>query len=397
MFFAAECFALVNCVALASVCDRGRQKRYSELNTFGAETPPTSPLPGNLVLVAPLVDGRAGCRRGRGLRHGPESSLAILGRELAGARLVLVVCRYPGSGSVGRDWSHLVVLFTDALHATADSLRADFAGAAVLEISDARSRAILSNLPRGKTSSVFISYGGPDSAMAMRINDALREKGVKTWFFPRDATPGEKRHRTMSEGVNEHDRVLLPPGGPMRSSAAKMHLPGGPIRSSAAKTRLPGAPTRSAAAKTHLPRVPMRSSAARTRLPGAPTRSSAAKMRLPGAPMRSSAAKTHLPAVPMRSPAMKMHRPARPARSSGPKLRLFGPEDADLDRAATPRASALQASVRLARPLRSLHHRRPACPRLPTIPTHPPPRATRPPRPGARSRPSRTRRPRRRA
>jgi hypothetical protein len=89
------------------------------------------------------------------------------------------------------------------------TLRAEFVGIAVVEISDANSRAILSNLPRGKVSSVFISYGGPDETMAERINTTLRGKGVKTWFFPEDSTPGEKLHRVMSDGVNRHDKVLL--------------------------------------------------------------------------------------------------------------------------------------------------------------------------------------------
>ena len=57
--------------------------------------------------------------------------------------------------------------------------------------------------------SVFISYGGPDEEYADKINNFLQENGVKTWFFPKDALPGQKLHRVMFEGVNLHDRVLL--------------------------------------------------------------------------------------------------------------------------------------------------------------------------------------------
>ncbi|BCS98682.1 hypothetical protein DSLASN_43140 [Desulfoluna limicola] len=57
--------------------------------------------------------------------------------------------------------------------------------------------------------SLFISYGGKDEQVASSINDKIKSKGVLTWFFPDDATPGEKLHRMMFNGVNEYDRVLL--------------------------------------------------------------------------------------------------------------------------------------------------------------------------------------------
>jgi len=57
--------------------------------------------------------------------------------------------------------------------------------------------------------STFISYGGPDEAFAQKLNRALEEAGVTTFFFKDDAPPGEKLHRVMRKGVNEHDRVIL--------------------------------------------------------------------------------------------------------------------------------------------------------------------------------------------
>lgn len=58
-------------------------------------------------------------------------------------------------------------------------------------------------------STLFISFGGPDQNSASSINAYLKGKGIKTWFFPDDALPGQKLHRMMHEGINSHDRVLL--------------------------------------------------------------------------------------------------------------------------------------------------------------------------------------------
>lgn len=57
--------------------------------------------------------------------------------------------------------------------------------------------------------SVFISYGGPDQAVAERFRTALLERGVEAFLFTHDAPPGKKLHRVMHEGVNEHDWVVL--------------------------------------------------------------------------------------------------------------------------------------------------------------------------------------------
>jgi hypothetical protein len=57
--------------------------------------------------------------------------------------------------------------------------------------------------------STFISYGGPDEPFARRLHEALHGAGVETFFFAEHALPGEKLHRLMRRGVNEHDRVIL--------------------------------------------------------------------------------------------------------------------------------------------------------------------------------------------
>jgi hypothetical protein len=57
--------------------------------------------------------------------------------------------------------------------------------------------------------STFISYGDPDTAFARKLYEALHKSGVKTFFFPEHAVPGERLHRLMREGVNQYDRVVL--------------------------------------------------------------------------------------------------------------------------------------------------------------------------------------------
>ena len=57
--------------------------------------------------------------------------------------------------------------------------------------------------------STFISYGSPDEPFARELSQALHRNGVTTFFFAEHAVPGEKLHRMMRKGVNEHDRVIL--------------------------------------------------------------------------------------------------------------------------------------------------------------------------------------------
>lgn len=62
---------------------------------------------------------------------------------------------------------------------------------------------------RAMLQSTFISYGTPDEPFARKLYEALKAHQVVTFFFPEDAVPGERLHRIMRKGVNEHDRVLL--------------------------------------------------------------------------------------------------------------------------------------------------------------------------------------------
>ena len=57
--------------------------------------------------------------------------------------------------------------------------------------------------------STFISYGGPDEAFARKLHEELQGHGVRTFFFPEHAEPGQPIHRVMRKGVNQFDRVIL--------------------------------------------------------------------------------------------------------------------------------------------------------------------------------------------
>lgn len=56
---------------------------------------------------------------------------------------------------------------------------------------------------------VFISYGGPDEAVACRLHTALRDAGVTAYFYKDDAVPGRMIDDEMVTGIAQHDRVLF--------------------------------------------------------------------------------------------------------------------------------------------------------------------------------------------
>jgi TIR domain len=56
---------------------------------------------------------------------------------------------------------------------------------------------------------VFISYGGPDEAVARRFHDALRSAGVTAYFYNENAVPGGMIDDEMVRAIEQHDRVLL--------------------------------------------------------------------------------------------------------------------------------------------------------------------------------------------
>lgn len=57
--------------------------------------------------------------------------------------------------------------------------------------------------------STFISYGQPDVVFARLLQAELQRCGVATFFFEKDAKPGDRIHEVVREGVNRYDRVIL--------------------------------------------------------------------------------------------------------------------------------------------------------------------------------------------
>lgn len=56
--------------------------------------------------------------------------------------------------------------------------------------------------------SVFIAYGHPDVVFARKLHASLGARGVRTWFFEKDARPGQKLHQQAAYNINDYDRVI---------------------------------------------------------------------------------------------------------------------------------------------------------------------------------------------
>ncbi|MEO0600103.1 MAG: toll/interleukin-1 receptor domain-containing protein [Myxococcota bacterium] len=57
--------------------------------------------------------------------------------------------------------------------------------------------------------SVFLSYGSPDAAFADRLRTDLSENGVKTWYYPIDAMPGEAILSHIESALGHFDRMVV--------------------------------------------------------------------------------------------------------------------------------------------------------------------------------------------
>ncbi|MBF8267178.1 MAG: pentapeptide repeat protein [Dehalococcoidia bacterium] len=66
--------------------------------------------------------------------------------------------------------------------------------------------AILAKVPYH---SCFIAYGEPDRAFAERLVKDLRTKGVLTWIYSMDATPGEPTWREIIQKRREADKMVV--------------------------------------------------------------------------------------------------------------------------------------------------------------------------------------------
>jgi hypothetical protein len=57
--------------------------------------------------------------------------------------------------------------------------------------------------------SAFISYGRPDDAFASLLFDRLSVHGVRAFYFPETAIPGQTIERVLYEAVTNHDRLVV--------------------------------------------------------------------------------------------------------------------------------------------------------------------------------------------
>jgi uncharacterized protein YjbI with pentapeptide repeats len=64
-------------------------------------------------------------------------------------------------------------------------------------------------LGRDIMSSTFISYGHKDESFARKLYEELHRSGVRVFYAPEHATPGEKLHRELRRGIEKHDRMIL--------------------------------------------------------------------------------------------------------------------------------------------------------------------------------------------
>lgn len=57
--------------------------------------------------------------------------------------------------------------------------------------------------------SVFISHSHRDHEFVTRLNSALREKGIKTWFSHEDLEVGQKIHEALFSAIESFDRLII--------------------------------------------------------------------------------------------------------------------------------------------------------------------------------------------
>jgi hypothetical protein len=64
-------------------------------------------------------------------------------------------------------------------------------------------------LPDTNLQSVFICYSSHDQAFADRLFDALKQRGVRAWYAPKNMKGGQQIHEQIHAAIHSHDRVLL--------------------------------------------------------------------------------------------------------------------------------------------------------------------------------------------
>jgi uncharacterized protein YjbI with pentapeptide repeats len=60
-----------------------------------------------------------------------------------------------------------------------------------------------------KFSTVFISYSFKDSVLALKINETLNSRGIKTFLWTKDAPGGKPLNDIMNTGITSHDKLIF--------------------------------------------------------------------------------------------------------------------------------------------------------------------------------------------
>lgn len=67
----------------------------------------------------------------------------------------------------------------------------------------------LKSTPKHQFQSVFISHSHQDHEFVSRLNRALRQKGVRTWFAHENLDAGVKIHKSIFDAINSFDRLII--------------------------------------------------------------------------------------------------------------------------------------------------------------------------------------------
>jgi len=78
---------------------------------------------------------------------------------------------------------------------------------------------------------VFISYSFKDKSFAGQLNDALTQRGIKTFLWEKDARSGQPLEDIMSTNARKHDRILfIASENSIKSKACQLELSEGRIK-----------------------------------------------------------------------------------------------------------------------------------------------------------------------
>lgn len=79
--------------------------------------------------------------------------------------------------------------------------------------------------------SVFISYSFVDKDFASRINMALKQNGIKTFLWEKDAPYGKPLKKIMIENINKYDKLLfIASKNSIKSTACQFELTNGRLK-----------------------------------------------------------------------------------------------------------------------------------------------------------------------